>query len=234
MPDTAAKKRSTGPRSEADLLDGARKGEAAALREIMQRNSPKLYRLARAVLRNESDAEDVLQETYLRAFRRIAQFRGDAALSTWLTRIALNEAMGRLRREKPTVELSKAENVSSVEAGQVIPFPTASSEADPETTMGRKQASVLLERAIDELPEPFRLVFVLRSLQDMNVEETAAQLGIPEPTVKTRLHRARAMLRRSLEAEFGSALGEAFPFAGQRCARISEAVIARLVPCPTP
>jgi RNA polymerase sigma-70 factor (ECF subfamily) len=214
--------------SEPQLLDGARAGDPACLREIMQRNSPRLYRLARSVLRNESEAEDVLQETYLRAFQHISEFRGDAAIATWLTRIALNEALGRLRRARPTVELSAAENVSTTDTAQVIPFPTTSTEADPEMTLARKQVAGLIEAAVDELPDPFRVVFVLRSIQEMSVEETAQALGVPEATVKTRLHRARLLLRKSLEAEFGSALGDAFPFAGRRCARISEAVLSRL------
>ncbi len=212
---------------EGELLDRARTGDPAALREIMQRNSPRLYRLARTVLRNESEAEDILQETYFRAFRSLPEFRGDSKFSTWLTRIALNEALRRLRRARPTVELSHAEEVSSATA-EVIPFPTMASEADPERTLARKQMAGLLEDAIDDLPDPFRIVFVLRAIEEMSVEETAEELGLAEATVKTRLHRAKRLLRKSLEAELGSALGDAFPFAGRRCARISEAVLSRL------
>jgi RNA polymerase sigma-70 factor (ECF subfamily) len=215
--------------SEIDLVELARARHPAALREIMQRNSPKLYRLARSVLRNENEAEDVLQETYLRAFQHIAEFRGGSSLSTWLTRIALNEALGRLRRARPAIKHSVDElNGATAETARVIPFPTQSSEADPEMTLARKQVAGLLEAAIESLPDPFRVVFVLRSIQEMSVEETAQQLGLPEATVKTRLHRARLLLRKSLEAEFGSALGDTFPFAGRRCTRISEAVLARL------
>lgn len=217
-----------GSSSEAELIRRARAQDAIALREIMQRNSPKLFRLARSVLGNESEAEDVLQETYLRAFRNLSEFRGEAALSTWLTRIALNEALGRLRRARPTVELSQAENRSSADLSKVIPFPLQAEGVDPEVALARKQMAGLLEAAVDQLPETFRVVFVLRCIQEMSVEATARTLGLNEATVKTRLHRARLLLRKSLEAEIGSALKEAFPFAGLRCARISGSVLTRL------
>ena len=214
--------------SEGALVDRARVGDAVALREIMERNNARLYRLARTVLRNDSEAEDVLQETYLRAFQKLAEFRGQSTVSTWLTRIALNEALGRLRRKRDTVELSKAEQVSSDDAARVIPFPSPSGDADPEKSLARRQIAGLLEGAIDALPDPFRIVFVMRALDDMSVQETADQLGIPEATVKTRLHRAKRLLRKSVEAEMGNALADAFPFAGRRCARFTEAVLARL------
>jgi RNA polymerase sigma-70 factor, ECF subfamily len=214
--------------SERELVERGGVGDPAALREIMRRNSPRLYRLARTVLRNESEAEDVLQETYLRAFRKLPEFRGESGIHTWLTRIAVNEALGRLRRARPTVELAHADQISSEDTAQVIPFPTMATEADPERTLARKQMAGLLERAIDSLPDPFRVVFVLRAIEEMSIEETARQLSLAEATVKTRLHRARRLLRKSLETEIGSALGDAFPFAGRRCARISEAVLSRL------
>jgi RNA polymerase sigma-70 factor (ECF subfamily) len=215
--------------TEAELTELARLRDPESLREIMRRNSPKLYRLARSVLRNESEAEDVLQETYLRAFQGISEFRGSSTLSTWLTRIALNEALGRLRRSRSAVPGSaNSSDGSAGHSAEVIPFPTQSAEADPEMTLARKQVAGLLEAAIDGLPDPFRVVFVLRSIQEMSVEETAQQLELPEATVRTRLHRARLLLRKSLEAEFGSALGDAFPFAGRRCNRISDAVISRM------
>ncbi len=215
--------------AEAELIDRVRIGDSVALREIMERNNAHLYRLARTVLRNESEAEDVLQETYLRAFRHMSEFRGDAKISTWLTRIALNEALGRLRRRRPeTVELSHAEHVSSDSMAQVIPFPTMATDSDPERTLARRQIAGVLERAIDALPDPFRVAFVLREMEGMSGEEAARHLGVPEGTVKTRVHRARRLLRKSVEAELGPALEEAFPFAGRRCARITEAVLSRL------
>ncbi len=127
------------------------------------------------------------------------------------------------------VDLSASDwGQSGTDTAQVIPFPTQSTDADPEMTLARKQVAGLLESAIGNLPDPFRVVFVIRSIQEMSVEETAQQLGLPEATVKTRLHRARLLLRKSLNAEFGSALGDAFPFAGRHCTRISEAVLSRL------
>jgi RNA polymerase sigma-70 factor, ECF subfamily len=213
---------------EDELVRRALIRDQAALREIMTRNSPRLYRTARSILRSEGDAEEVVQETYLRAFAHIDRFRGEAKMSTWLTRIALNEALGRLRRGFKTVALSQAEEVASGAA--VVPFPAAAGEDDPERIVARRQIGALLERAIDALPHPFRVVFVMRMVEDMSVRETAALLEVPEATVKTRLHRAKLLLRKTLEPEIGNALADVFPFAGRRCSRIAESVLSRLGP----
>jgi RNA polymerase sigma-70 factor (ECF subfamily) len=229
MTPTAAQRQSIDPAKLADpeLAALAATGHAAAFRLIMERNNGRLYRVARAVLKNDGEAEDAVQEAYVRAFTRLAGFRGRSSLSTWLTRIVLNEALGRLRRRRPTTELSEIAELSR-DSAEVIRFPGAEVESDPESAAARRQIAGLLERAIDALPDPFRLVFVLRTIEDLSVEETAAELGIPEATVKTRLHRAKRMLQKSLQAELGSALADAFPFAGSRCARMTEAVLARL------
>ncbi len=212
--------------AEDELVHRAQTHDRAALREIMTRNSPRLYRVARSVLRNEGDAEDVLQDTYLQAFTHIDRFRGDAKISTWLTRIALNEALGRLRRRVPTVALSHAEQVPSDPS--VVPFPIGSGEDNPERVVARRQIGALLEEAIDALPDPFRVVFVMRMIEDLSVHETATLLEVPEATVKTRLHRAKLLLRKALEPEIGTALADVFPFAGRRCSRIAESVLSRL------
>jgi RNA polymerase sigma-70 factor (ECF subfamily) len=137
----------------------------------------------------------------------------------------MNEALGRLRRQKPGVEWSELEK--SAPQAQIIPFPLASSD-DPEKSMAQREIQHVVEHAIDELPEPFRLVFITRVIEGMNVEETAEILGLKPETVKTRLHRARNLLRDNVERKIGPVVMEAFPFAGRRCERLTEAVLTHL------
>src|SRR4051794_4801446 len=210
---------------DAELVRRALGRDETAARTIMQANNRRLFRLARGILRNDAEAEDVVQETYVRAFTHLEQFRGDSSLSTWLSRIAMNEALGRLRRQRPGVELSSLPQ-GALEA-QIIQFPLAASE-DPEKSMAQREIQHVVEHAIDELPEPFRLVFITRVIEGMNLEETAEILGLNPVTVKTRLHRARAMLRDNVEKKIGPVVMDAFPFAGKRCERLTEAVIKRL------
>jgi RNA polymerase sigma-70 factor (ECF subfamily) len=226
--DTTSPKTSRAALSEVELMDLARRGDAEAARRIVERHNLALYRTARAVLQDESEAEDVVQEAYVRAFTTAAAFRGDCSLSTWLTRIALNEAVGRLRRSRPTVDVAKLDLAAERDRMQVIPFPVMTAHPDPEQSAARREIRRVLERAIDELPEPFRVVFVLREVEELSVEETAAQLGLRAETVRTRLHRARRLLRTALHSEVASALSELFPFGGARCARTTEAVLHRL------
>jgi RNA polymerase sigma-70 factor (ECF subfamily) len=192
-----------------------------------------LFRIARSIMRNDSEAEDVLQEAYCNAFANLHTFRGEAQFGTWLSRIVMNEALGRLRRRRPTVELAAIENspafaAQSTFAAQIIPFPNSAPQLDPETTMARNEIRVLLERAIDDLPEAFRTVLVARLIEGMSVDETAELFGILPETVKTRLHRGRRLLRLELEKHVGPMLGDAFPFAGHRCERLTAAVLQRL------
>jgi RNA polymerase sigma-70 factor, ECF subfamily len=208
-----------------DLLARARNREEAAIRLIMQSNNRRLYRLARGILRNDAEAEDVVQETYVRAFTHLDSFRGDSSLATWLGRIAMNEALGRLRGQRPGVELNSLDP-GKLEA-KIIQFPL-SATSDPEKTMAQRQIQQVVEHAIDELPEAFRLVFITRVVEGMNIEETAEILGLKPETVKTRLHRARAMLRENVERKIGPVVMDAFPFAGKRCERLTEAVLQRL------
>lgn len=210
---------------DAELVRRALGRDEAAVRAIMQANNRRLYRLARGILRNDAEAEDVVQDTYVRAFTHLEQFRGDSSLSTWLSRIAINEALGRLRRQRPGVEWSESER--SAPQAHIIPFPLASSD-DPEKSMAQREIREVVEHAIDELPEPFRLVFITRVVEGMNVEETADILGLKPETVKTRLHRARNLLRDNVERKIGPVAMEAFPFAGRRCERLTEAVLTRL------
>jgi RNA polymerase sigma-70 factor (ECF subfamily) len=224
---TATQRTTAGARpSETDLVDRARARDEAALREIMQTNNRRLYRLARGILRNDSEAEDVVQETYVRAFTHLDGFRGESGLSTWLSRIAINEALGRVRSRKPQVELDAVPE-AGLEA-QIIQFPVSSAAGDPERSMAQREIQRVVERAIDELPEVFRIVFVARVMEGMNIEETAELLAIKPETVKTRLHRARAMLRENVEKEIGPVMLDAFPFAGRRCERLTENVLKQL------
>ena len=211
--------------TDADLVRRALGRDEAAVRAIMKANNRRLYRLARGILRNDAEAEDIVQETYVRAFTHLETFRGDSSLATWLARIAMNEALGRLRRQRPSVEWTSLPP-GTLEA-QVIPFPRALAD-DPEKSMAQREIQHVVERAIDELPEPFRLVFITRVVEGMNVEETAEILGLKLETVKTRLHRARTMLRDNVEKKIGPVVMDAFPFAGKRCERLTEAVVKRL------
>lgn len=210
--------------AEAALIRRAAIGDVQAIRQIIKTHNQRLYRLVRAVLRSNADAEDVLQEAYLTAFANLAGFHGEASLATWLSRIALNAALMRLRAER---RLKRARPPTAADA-EIIPFPLSSSTADPERIMAQRQLLRLVEEATDALPETFRLVFVARIIEGLSLEETAALLDLPPATVKTRLHRARKLIRTRLEAQIGPVLTDAFPFAGKRCDRLTDAVVARL------
>ena len=184
------------------------------------------YRLARGILRSDSEAEDVVQETYVRAFTHLDGFLGTSALSTWLSRIAINEALGRLRSRRPQVELGSVPE-ATLEA-QIIKFPLSSAATDPERSMAQREIQRVVEHAVDELPDAFRMVFIARVMEGMSMEETAELLGIKPETVKTRLHRARALLRENVEKKIGPVVMDAFPFAGQRCEHLTETVLRRL------
>ena len=211
---------------EADLVARASRGDGAAVRTIVRQHNQRLYRIARSIVRDDGEAEDVLQEAYARAFTSLATFRGEARLGTWLARIVMNEALGRLRGRRPTVALDAA--IAVAPEAEIIPFPNANPQIDPETAVAQRELRALLERAIDELPDSFRTVLIARLIEGMSVEETAELLGIVPETVKTRLHRARRLLRDAMEKHIGPAMGDAFPFAGRRCERVAERVIARL------
>jgi RNA polymerase sigma-70 factor (ECF subfamily) len=226
MQSATAPKAAPAAAAELELVRRALSRDEAAVRAIIKANNRRLYRLARGILRNDNEAEDVVQDTYVRAFTHLAEFRGDSSLSTWLSRIAMNEALGRLRRQRPGVELSSLP--SGVLEAQIIQFPLLSATDDPERTMAQREIQHVVEGAIDELPEPFRMVFITRVVEGMNVEETADILGVKPETVKTRLFRARAMLRDNVEKKIGPVVMDAFPFAGRRCDRVTEAVLKRL------
>ncbi len=213
---------------EAVLLERARGKDPHAIRLIIQRHNLRLYRIARSIVRDDGEAEDVLQEGYTRAFTSLDTFRGEARFGTWLARIVINEALGRLRRRRqPAVELNTITGSPAL-AARIIPFPNANPQLDPETIMAQREIRVLLERAIDALPEAFRTILVARVIEDMSIEETAEMFGILPETVKTRLHRARRLLKDQMEKHIGPVLGSAFPFGGHRCERLADKVLERL------
>ena len=208
-----------------ELVRAAQEGSASAARLIMGRYNQRLYRVARAIVRDDTEAEDVLQEGYLSAFRSLTSFRGNASLSKWLTRIVANKAIGRLQRgdmARPLVELDKLDWIQA----EVVGMPHL--DLDPERTAARGQVRELLERAIDNLPTPFRVVFVMRLVEQLSIKETASSLGISEETVKTRLHRAKKLMREQLQMELGSSLTDTFPFQDPRCAAFTDALLAQL------
>jgi RNA polymerase sigma-70 factor (ECF subfamily) len=214
------------PSDDAELVRRALARDDTAFRIIMERHNRRLYRIARGILRNDTEAEDVVQEAYVSAFTHLDGFRGDSSLATWLARITMNEALGRLRRERLAVDLDTFE-AQRTEA-QIIQFPQTVTSDDPERTMAQREILQLVERATDNLPEIFRIVFITRVIEGMSVEETADLLGLRPETVKTRLHRARRLVREQLDKQIGPLLMEAFPFAGRRCERMINAVMQRL------
>jgi RNA polymerase sigma-70 factor (ECF subfamily) len=215
--------------TDAELAGRLRRGDAAAFRILMQRHNQRLFRMARSILRDSADAEDAVQDAYVLAFTRIDQFRQAASLGTWLSRIVLNEAFRRLRQRKDMSGLDGHDDISGkAPIAQVIPFPGAQGQTTPEEDAARAEIRRVLEHAIDTLPDMFRVVFVLREIEQMSVEETAACLDIPVGTVKTRLHRAHYLLGRSLRQQLSPNLTGVFPFAGERCSRIIARVLERL------
>lgn len=207
-------------------MQRARERDGSAFRTIMQRNNRRLFRIARSILRNDGEAEDVVQEAYVRAFTHLETFRGDSSLATWLARITMNEALGRLRHQRTTADWMTPETART--EAQIIQFPLSTTWDDPERTMAQREIQHIVEQAIDNLPEPYRIVFIARVIEEMSVEETAAAFALRPETVKTRVHRARRLLRDQLETRIGAVLMDAFPFAGQRCERMTITVLRRL------
>lgn len=222
----AAPVTTAGQESDLDIAQRIGRGDESAFELVMRRNNRMLYRTARAILKNDAEAEDALQEAYLLAYRKIATYRGQSRLSTWLARIVINEALMRVRGQgRECVVISFAHEADD-ERQQ--PAEDAMKPEQPDQATLRAETRRLLERKIDELPAAFRLVFMLRALEEMSVEETASALDIPEATVRTRFFRARGLLRESLAREIDVAIDGAFAFAGGRCDRIVAGVLARV------
>jgi RNA polymerase sigma-70 factor, ECF subfamily len=210
-----------GAAAEADLARRMARGDAKALEEVMRAHNRTLFRTARAILRDDAAAEDVLQEAYLRAYGSIASFRGESKLSTWLVRIVANEALMRRRKEARRAEVLPIHGDGDVEEG-------IDQGEGPQRMAERSEMRELLERKIDALPDGYRAVFVLRALEELSVDETAAALEIPEATVRSRFFRARSQLRESLSREIDLAFDDAFGFDGERCDRIVARVLAAI------
>ncbi len=210
---------------EVELVRRALARDESAFRTIMARHNRRLYRIARSILRNDSEAEDAVQDAYVHAFTSLNAFRGESTLATWLSRIAINEALGRLRKERPAREPTAIDRQNEA---QIIPFPHTAAPDDPERTIAQREILRLVEQAADDLPESFRVVLIMRVIEGMSVEETAMLLDLKPETVKTRLHRARLLLRKQLEGQIGPLVMQAFPFAGRRCERMTTSVLKRL------
>lgn len=219
MPNTTYPAEAAGNSPDAALALQIAGGNAGALEQMMRTHNRRLFRVARSILQDDADAEDALQEGYIRAYRNMASFRGEASLSTWLTRIIVNQALeGRRRRSHiPQSEGDIEELAGAMESGET-----------PESLTMRAQLRRLIEASIDGLPETYRTVFILRAVEGSSVEETAASLGISEANVKTRFLRARALLRDSVGHRLGPVLDNVFAFDGRRCDRIVARVLARL------
>jgi RNA polymerase sigma-70 factor (ECF subfamily) len=202
-------------------------GDRQAFERLMRRHNRRLYRLARATLRDGTEAEDALQEAYLAAYRSIGSYRGEAALSTWLSRLVINECLGRLRREKRRDNIVPMRSSDALEAEEFVPMDDAGKHAPDEAVM-RTEMRSLIERRLDQLPEEFRVVFVLRSVEELSVEETAQCLGIPEATVRSRHFRARSLLREALAQDIDLAERDVFAFGGAHCDRIVSQVLHSL------
>ena len=201
--------------------------DANAVRHVLTANNQRLFRAAWSILKDRSEAEEAVQAGYVAAFSSIERFEGRSSLSTWLTRIVVNEALGRLRSERRRRARLEAEGVPVLDTYREK-LMAGSVTAQPDATMAREQLRRLLEHAIGEMPDIFRTVFVLREVEGLSVEETAEALDIPAATVKTRFLRARKRLQETLAPEVHEALTGAFPFAGADCAALTERVMARL------
>ncbi len=215
--------------SDAELVSLAAAGNDLAFAQIMRRHNRLLFRTARSILKNDDDTQDALQEAYLRAWRALATFRADARLSTWLVRIVVNEALGRLRRDGAQPARVVPLNASVDTDGDTLEMQMhANPDEQPEPLALRAQIRQQIEARIDRLPDAFRTVFMLRGVEEMSVEEVALVLGIPEATVRTRFFRARSILREGLSRDIDMAIGDAFSFAGPRCDRIVAGVLAKI------
>jgi len=203
-----------------EIVARVRAGDAALFEVLMRRHNTRLYRAVRGILRDEAEVEDAMQQAYLRAYAALGEFEGLSSFSTWLVRIGLNEALGRVRRRR---------NYVPVETGDGTEH-SMHDEPDPEERAASRQALALLESAIDRLPPIHRTVILLREVEGLSTVEAAHALGVSEAVVKVRLHRARSALRDLLTRELGRSASDAFPFPAERCDRIVRSVLGRILP----
>jgi RNA polymerase sigma-70 factor (ECF subfamily) len=203
------------------LVVRARAHDRAAFELLMRRHNQRIYRVVRSILRGADEIEDVIQQAYLQAFTHLDQFGGNARWSTWVCRIAINEALARIRQRGRFVSIDAASEEAMADFSK-------GSNSDPERAAAGREFGQLVERAIDGLPDIYRSVLILREVEGMTTEETAAVLDVETDVIKTRLHRARAALRASIENRVGEHMQSAFTFGNERCDRVVAAVLAKL------
>lgn len=213
----------TEPLPDEEVVRRVREGETALFEIIMRRYNQRLYRMARAILRDDAEAEDVMQDAYVRAYQHLAQFAGRSQFSTWLTRIAIHEALARAQRRKRVDQLS-ANDWNDGEGEMSVP----ATDLNPEEQLSVSELGRALEDAILSIPEQYRLVLMLRDVEQMSTIDTASALNLSEENVKVRLHRARAMVRKNLFAQAGTEAPKAFGFMGSRCDRVVAQVMEKL------
>ncbi len=214
--------------SDEEVVERVKSGHTALYEIIMRRYNQRLYRVARAILRDDSEAEDVMQDAYVRAYQHLDQFAGKASFATWLTRIAVNEALARLKLRKRIDQLDQDEENGGTFMGLTETAP------GPEMMASTAEMTQLLEEALLQLPEQYRTVVMLRDVEEMSTSETAAALELTEENVKVRLHRGRLMVRNWLMERIGENCRSAFPFMGERCDRVVAAVFSRIAPSGDP
>ena len=220
--------------SDLEIAQRIAAGDRDVLERLMRQNNQRLYRTARSILKDDAEAEDAVQEAYLLAYQAMAGFRGGSSLSTWLVRIGVNEAIARVRKRGRRAEVIQLEGTTDPEGDHREEDTLASSTEQPEEAVLRAETRRMIEAKIDQLPDVFRTVFVLRAVEELTVEEAAACLGIPAATVRTRYFRAKGLLREAIARDVDISMEEAFAFAGDRCDRIVSGVLERLNHLPSP
>jgi len=211
--------------SDEEVVRRILQGETALFELIMRRYNQRLYRVARAILRDDSEAEDVVQDAYVRAYQHLAQFAGRSRFATWLTRIAIHEALARSQRRRLTEQFDASARSEGTVDGEAEVVANA---LNPEEQLSVSELGRALEDAILSIPEQYRLVLMMRDVEQLNTQETAAALDLTEENVKVRLHRARAMVRKNLFAQAGAEAPAAFGFMGPRCDRVVARVMERV------
>ena len=210
------------PLTDSEVVARVRDGDQALYELLMRRHNQRLYRVVRSVVRDDAEAEDVLQDTWVRAYEHLNQFEERAAFATWVTRIAFYEALARVRKSHRWTPVED-------ESGEILAAVERETRAEtPEAEAMRSELGDILQSAVDALPDGYRTVFVLRAVEQLSTLETAESLHLSEEAVKTRLHRARALLRRSVEERMGPALAGAYAFMGARCDRTVARVMERI------
>jgi RNA polymerase sigma-70 factor (ECF subfamily) len=215
--------------SDKEVVTRIRAGDSALFEILMRRHNQRVFRVVRAVVKDEADVEDVMQQAYISAFTHLHQFEERSQFSTWLIRIALHEAFARRRKMRQFESMTRSGSDQDHDHGELMDT-LISPQADPERQAYAQELHRLLEAAVDALPETYRTVFMLRDIEGLSTSETGDGLGLGEEAVKTRLHRARAMIRRSVTLRIGEVAAGAFQFHAPRCDRVVAAVMARVSP----